>query len=693
MMLELPKIAVDILNDLGYSELYPTQELAIKEGVLNGESMIISTPTASGKTLIALLTSAIHVNNKKKVIYMTPLKALANEKFEEFRLLEKYNAKVMISTGDLDSSSNYLKDADIIILTNEKFDSLMRHSADWLDSVGLFIVDEIHMVGDRYRGATLEIVLSKILTYYNNAQLLALSATITNIDDIASWLRSKIVNMNWRPVKLVEGVFSYGEIIFNDNTLKKIKQSGRDSSIDLALDCISQNGQALIFTESRRRAVTLALKASEVMSKILNKDDIQKAKGVARAITENDDTELAQDLAYAVSNCVAFHHAGLSYICRKIVEHYYKEGLIKLITATPTLASGVNLPARRVIISSIKRFDIENGIQEISVMDYKQMCGRAGRPKYDTYGEAIIINNMQELIMSKYINARPEPIRSSLLDDDNMKMHLLGIIASMPGINEEELLVLLSNTLMAKHYRINTIKHKVDNILDYLLINELITIKGDKVNRFLATELGKLASILYLHPATAISFKDTLQLYDNITIIGLLQVITRAYDFTPKIPLRNKDKEELELLDDEMLIEEECNRSLLGLYAWINEHSERFILERLDIEPGDLYRIIESADWLLYSFSQFAKSINKLDILSEINRLDARIKYGVKEELLGLVSIKDIGRVRARILYNAGFKTKEDLKNASINRLASLPKIGDTLAKKIKSNIVVGSDI
>ncbi len=688
MMLELPKIALDILNELGYRSLYPSQELAIKEGVLNGQSMLIATPTASGKTLIALLASAIHVNNKKKVIYMTPLKALANEKYEEFKLLEKYNAKVMIATSDLVSSSNYLEDADVIILTNEKFDSLMRHSADWLDSVGLFIADEIHLVGDRYRGATLEIVLSKILTYYSNAQLLALSATVTNIDDIVSWLRSKVINIDWRPVKLIEGVFSHGEIIFNDNTIRKIKQSGRGASIDLALDCISENGQVLIFAESRKKAVALALKASEIMSKILNKEDLQKAKSVAKAITENDDTELAQKLAYTISNCVAFHHAGLSYTSRKIVEHYYKEGLIKLIVATPTLASGVNLPARRVIISSIKRFDIENGIQEISVMDYKQMCGRAGRPKYDTYGETIIINEEPELIMNKYINGKPEPIRSSLLDDDNMKMHLLGIIASLPGMNEEELLELLSNTLMAKHYRVNTIKHKVNNILDYLLINELITIKGDKSNRFFATETGKLASLLYLHPSTAILFKDILQTHDNITSIGLLQVITAAYDFTPKISLRNKDKEELELLEDELIIEE-FNRSLLGLYAWINEHSERFILERLDIEPGDLYRMIESADWLLYSYAQFAKSMNKLNILNTINRLNARVKHGVKEELLELVSIKDIGRVRARILYNAGFKTKDDIRKASINKLASLPKIGDALAKKIKSNIEV----
>ena len=686
-MIKLPDTAHLLLKDLGYESLYPPQEEAIKEGVLDGDNMLITTPTASGKTLIALLASSIHLKNKRKIVYITPLKALANEKYEEFKILERYNARVMLSTSDLDSSSNYLRNADVIILTNEKLDSLMRHEVEWLDEVGLFVGDEVHLVGDRYRGATLEIILSKILTYYN-AQLLALSATVSNAEELAEWLRCKLIKMDWRPVRLREGVFSHGEIIFSDGDKKSIKQSRLGASIDLALDCINDAGQALIFTETRKRAVSLALKASDIVSKFLSNKEKMKARAIAKAVSESDDTELSRDLAFVVSNGVAFHHAGLNMTCRKIVEHYYREGLIKLITATPTLASGVNLPARRVIISSIRRFDIENGMQEISVMDYKQMCGRAGRPKYDEYGEAIIVASNPEFIIDTYINAEPEPIRSALMNDGSIKMHLLGIVASLPGIDENELLELFSNTFMARFYRKNTIKRKLGRVLDYLLTNDLIIVKDNNTRRFMASDLGRLASMLYIHPESAILFRDAILTAKRITPIGLLHVITQSYDFIPKLSLRSKDYEELDLLDPEQfIIDDEYNRSLLGLYSWINEHSERFILDRLGIEPGDLYRMIESADWLLYAMQEFAKSMNKIEFMKAINQLHTRVKHGIKEELLELVSIKDVGRVRARALYNAGFKSIDDIRRAPLKRLTSIPKIGNTMAKKIKSNL------
>lgn len=671
-MIELPLISRDIIKDLGYDSLYPTQEDAIKAGVLEGVSMLIATPTASGKTLIALLASAMYIT-KQKVIYITPLKALANEKYEEFKILEKYGAKVMISTSDLSSTSSYLHEADVIILTNEKLDSLMRHGVEWLNDTRLFIIDEVHMLANKHRGATLEIIISKILTYYNEAQLLALSATISNAEEIASWLGCKLISSDWRPVPLKEGVYNQGEIIFKDDRIKVI-QSNRGASIDLAIDCIANHGQALIFTETRKKAVSIALKAAEIVNKYLNSEDKMKTKSIANAILENEDTELASNLAFAISNGVAFHHAGLSYSCRKIVEHYYREGLIKLITTTPTLAAGVNLPARRVIINSIRRFDVENGMEEISIMEYKQMCGRAGRPRYDNVGEAIIVSNEPEYIFDAYIDAKPEDIRSTLLEENNMKMHLLGIIASLPAIDKEELLELLKNTFMARYYRLNTIKSRLEKIIDYLLVNDLII---EKKSRYIASETGRLASNFYLHPETAILFNSFIN-KGEANDLSLLHMITESYDFSPKIALRSKDYE----LYDENLIDKEYNRSLLVLYAWINEHSERFILERYDVEPGDLYRMVENAEWLLHAFTELARK--NLDLMRRSSILRERVKYGIKEELIELVSIKDIGRIRARALYNAGIKSRYDIKSISMDKLASIPKIGHVLARKLK---------
>jgi len=174
-----------LIDRLGYTTLYPPQQKAIEEGLLKGESMLIATPTASGKTLIAMLASArIVKEGLGKVVYLTPLRALANEKYREFKILEEIKrdslglgrCNVMISTGDYDSSGDELNDADVIVLTYEKMDSLFRHRAEWIDDVRLYVFDEAHMLSDKERGATIEMIFAR--ARMSSAQILALSATI-----------------------------------------------------------------------------------------------------------------------------------------------------------------------------------------------------------------------------------------------------------------------------------------------------------------------------------------------------------------------------------------------------------------------------------------------------------------------------------------------------------------------------------
>ncbi|MEM2429156.1 MAG: DEAD/DEAH box helicase [Nitrososphaerales archaeon] len=381
--LPLPPNVISLFESQGYKELYPPQIEAIKSGVLNGANLLITSPTASGKTLIALMAAAkIVINNEGKVVYLAPLRALANEKFEEFNTLstlQKSNGervKVLISTGDYDSRSEYLSEGDILILTNEKFDSILRHGADWLNFVKLFVIDEIHLVDSPDRGPTIETIIAKILTYASQSQLLALSATITNAKELADWLGAKLVNINWRPVKLIEGVYEYGKIKFIDGSIREIKPTGKGAVIDVAIDTISENGQSLIFVETRKRAMSLSLKSAEITKHFLTKDEIDKLKNLSEEILNTgEETELSRTLAKVVSNGVAFHHAGLDAQHRRIVESGFRDGLIKLLIATPTLAAGVNLPARRVVISSFMRYDSEYGGQmPISILEYKQMC-------------------------------------------------------------------------------------------------------------------------------------------------------------------------------------------------------------------------------------------------------------------------------------------------------------------------------
>ncbi len=168
--LPVPEPVKDVLEGLGIVELFPPQEETIRAGVLEGRNIVLASPTASGKTLIAELCALKHVLEKGgKVIYLSPLRALASEKFEEFKKytsIKKADGRkvsVGISTGDFDSADNWLERYDIIITTNEKADSLLRHRAKWMDNISLVIADEIHLLNEAERGPTLEIVLGKTL--------------------------------------------------------------------------------------------------------------------------------------------------------------------------------------------------------------------------------------------------------------------------------------------------------------------------------------------------------------------------------------------------------------------------------------------------------------------------------------------------------------------------------------------------
>jgi len=204
-----------VLERFKIDDLRPCQSKAIDAGLLDFKSLLVCTPTASGKTLIAEIAALQNITSGRgKVVYIVPLKALANEKFRSFK--ERYGklVKIAISIGDLDSSDSYLADYDFIICTAEKFDSLLRHHAPWLRYVSCMIVDEVHLLNDAGRGPTLEVVITLVRHLIKNLQIIALSATIGNPDDLAKWLDASLVIDDWRPVQLKHGVYLDGKIDF-----------------------------------------------------------------------------------------------------------------------------------------------------------------------------------------------------------------------------------------------------------------------------------------------------------------------------------------------------------------------------------------------------------------------------------------------------------------------------------------------
>ena len=699
--LDIPESAIEFLKSLGLSKLYPPQSEAVKAGLLKGESVLVSAPTASGKTLIAILAIVSYLSKEKgKVVYLSPLRALASEKFLEFKNLEKISIgnkiKVGISTGDFENIEKKLENNNVLILTNEKMDSIIRHGAEWLEDIGLVISDEIHLIGDESRGPTLEMILTQLKRLDNKPQILGLSATITNSKELADWLGCKLVQSEWRPVPLSEGVYDEGIVTMSDGSSFEVDRSIRGTPIDLGIQCVQEGGQSLIFAETRTRSKSLATKAVDGVEKLLAKKDLDDLEKISKKIlTSNEQTDLVKTLAILVKKGVAFHHAGLNQTCRQIIESEFRNGKIKLLSSTPTLAAGVNLPARRVVISNISRYNAKVGANKpISVLEYKQLCGRAGRPQYDKFGESIIIGNgNKEEIIEFYIKGEPEPIESKISDDKSLRTHVLSVIVTNPGIKKEEILDFFLQTLGGLQSRKSTLKFAIDIALRFLSSQFLVI---EKNCRYAATEFGKKTSMLYIDPLTATYFRDSIE---NVSkkgkhTLGFLYVITNSEEFFPKFSMRNKDFELASLMIEnhkseilEPISEYDCSRSLIALQSWITESSETSLSDTLGIESGDMHRMVENANWLTYCLREIAKHVERADLLEELENLRRRIVYGIREELLDLVKVKGIGRVRARVLFKHQIKNIDDLAKIPVNKLAEIDKIGLTLANNIKSEL------
>lgn len=719
--LKLDKSILDFLKSQGFTDLYLPQAAAIRAGLLRGKSVLVSTPTASGKTLVATMAILKYLSGGRgKAIYLSPLRALAFEKYYEFKKTESIAmenpVRVSISTGDF-TSSRRLGAGNLLVMTNEKLDAITRNTPGWLDDIGLVVVDEIHILGDQSRGPTLEMVLSRLRSLPSRPQIVGLSATITNAEEIARWLGCNLVEDDWRPVPLAEGICASGSVEMHGADSFEIRPSSLGLAADLAIHSVSSGGQSIIFAETRRRAASLARKSAAPVSKLLDKEETRRLATLSRRIlAKSEHTKMVKDLATIMQSGAGFHHAGLDKNCREIVEEGFRAGIIKVIASTPTLAAGVNLPARRVIIASIDRYDFRTGINTpISVTEYKQLCGRAGRPQYDTYGEAIAVVRSTSMIpeaTERYIDGMPEPITSGLGGERPLRIHALGMISSRPGIRRDDLFAFFADTLAGwqsgrlaspqitaqtrgnyTYYsasRIPDLELSLDLALDFLADNALIKEKDDK---YAATPLGRRISRIYIDPMAAVQFCDVLRATHTGrgSDVAFLQMICRSDEFFPKFALRQSDESNLANDIDRYLPAaysesiHMCGRSILALNSWINEATDLHLSDKLGVEAGDMHRMIETADWLLYCIRELAGEIHRGDLLERVDVLRQRVKFGIRADLLELVRIRGIGRVRARALYKNNIRSAADLQKTPLARLAKISKIGPSIAKSLKS--------
>jgi len=699
-LVPMPQKIKDLLRER-YKYLTPPQAEAVSRGLFKNRNIIVSTPTASGKSLIAYMALMNVFLNGFKGIYTTPLKALATEKYED--LIDHFRglgAKIGISTGDYDSPSEDLKRYDVLVTTYERLDAIMRQRPSWLRDVGAVVVDEIHVLGDDERGPVIEMILSRALR--NSWQIIGLSATIGNPEDIGGWLNAETIECDWRPVPLIQGYYDKkkSKIFFENGSQEDVAGDLISHSVSKA---VREDYQILVFKQSRRDVENTASKIASEMSLLLSRYS-GKTKELIDLLNENVSSRIERELLSKLFlRGVSFHHAGLSPEARKIIEKGFREKILRIVVATPTLAAGVNLPARRVIIYTHR---YEKGYYEpISILEYKQMAGRAGRPQYDPYGE-VVIADMDPDTAVRYISSRPEDIYSALNNERALRIHILALLASGYAHDVNSIIDFMMNTFysyknMREILTKSFWKRSVGRILRLLSSYEMIIVKDDSYIE--ATRLGRLVSSLYIDPLTAVRTFDILRDSDTAGVDELfyLHLITLTPDFLRNITRRIKKEvlatEVYEMLDRGMipLVPDDLDEDLYmtgyvyakALNMWIEEYDEDSIMSKTNIQLGDLRVAIETATWISYALSKVLAETEFKRYSKIFDELSKRLETGVKRELLELVQLRGIGRVRARALYNHGVRNIEDLKRLSLSQILSIESIHKGVVKELCEQI------
>ncbi|MFD1647185.1 DEAD/DEAH box helicase [Haloarchaeobius litoreus] len=617
----------------GVEELYPPQVAAVEAGVCEGERVLAAVPTASGKTFVAQLAM---LTSDGPAVYVVPLRALATEKYDEFTELP--DVSVGIATGDFDATDEDLAEHDIVVATSEKVDSAIRNGAEWISAVDCAVVDEIHLLDQDGRGPTLEVTVAKLRRLTPDIQLVGLSATVGNAAEIADWLDAELVASDWRPVELKTGVYAEETAVFDDGEERDIPTGGDQPAIALARDAVDDGGQCLVFVSSRRSAQALA--------EDLGDEFLDDAAEVAEELRLLATTGTGTDLARSAANAVAFHHAGLSADQRRVVEDAFRDRELKVIVATPTLAAGVNVPARRVVVRDHERFDGE-GMASLPVLEVHQMFGRAGRPHLDPYGEALLVASdagEADELRGRYVGAEPERVTSKLDSERALRTHVLSTVASGFADSRAEVLDLLDETFYGHQRAADELGSVVGDVLDYLAAAGML----DRRDGLAATRLGTLVSRVYVDPVTGRSVVDAIERAGDLPRVTSLTVLELVCDTSdmPTLYVRNDEagrvtdaatRREGELTKSVMSFDGDFQRWLdvfktaLMLADWADGVALDELAEQYGVGPGDVGRIAERAAWLLAATESIAGYI--ADEGGEVERV-ARVIRETREALV-----------------------------------------------------------
>lgn len=506
----------------------------------------------------------------------------------------------------------------------------------------------------------------------------------------------------------------------------EIKQPTDNEVVNIALDTIGIGKQALVFVNTKRgaekSAEDVAAKIKFDEHKAEDRKRMEKLEQLSGQVLEvlSRPTTQCQRLAKCVKKGIAFHHAGLAHEQKSLVEDAFRQNIIQIICCTPTLAAGVDLPAFRAIIRDLKRYGL-HGMNWIQVLEYEQMAGRCGRPKYDKYGEAIAVaatKKEKEKIEEIYLNGDVEEIYSKLAVEPVLRTYVLSLIASEFVSTEEELFAFFEKTFWAHQFedmkKLEKIIRKMIKLLEdfefiktELSSDEFISANKIKKGKLEATLLGKRVAQLYIDPLTANSIIIALRTAETkmIADFSFFHLVSSCLEIRPLLKVKSAEYDDINGQfaehESELIVPEpsmydsdyehflDSIKTALFFNDWCNEKDEEELLEKYNIRPGEIRTKLELADWLLYSAEELAKLVKKHGIIKNIIRTRLRLRYGVKEELLPLIKLEGIGRLRARRLYSNKIKDLNDVKSADVVMLAQL--VGRATAISIKKQ--VGQDI
>lgn len=664
-------------------EFNPAQKAVIESGYLEDKSnYIISIPTASGKTVLGILPALKTILNGGKAIYAAPLLSIQNEKVKEFKAFEEHGIKV----------GKHPSNSDLSVMVFESFDAITRFSWNVLREVDTLIIDEFHMIGEYSRGPTLESAITRAKIINPSLRIIALSATLKNIDEIEQWLDGKTVEHNYRPVPLNKEVLD-AEMF---NTKNK-----NDVIVKIVEKAIEDNSQALSFVSTRRFTESLATYVAKKIDKKTTKEQKQKFKQVADKLLEvpkkkgSLPTTTCLKLAEAAEKGVVFHHAGLFNEQKEIIEDEFRKGNILMITATPSLMYGVNLPSKYVVIRDHTRWT-SNGPASIPVFDYEQMSGRAGRPQYDDVGYSYLVaKTMDEAfdLEARYVNGEIELTNSKLIDNkDAIYKQIIAQIASSLSKNLDDLNDFFGKTLYGFQMKNNpsmsmfaqdSLNWELESALEFLLQNGIIRATPEGLK---TTDFGNLIAKSNYAVETAVKIKEYVSTMEKLNPAEMIYALAE----TPDLPLisfkgrKSKDPVRDKLSECGLFAVDIGNpeATAVSLIEWIDERNEYEIENAYNVYSASTRRSAYEASRLVKFAKNTLEVLGNYSNLKDMDYLSARLYYGVKEDIIPLVvGVKRLGRKRARLLMKT---FSDNLSEASEKDLQKVEGIGPKLAGKVK---------